>query len=132
MTIDAVEVTEPMDDARDHLLEQDKRQRAEAVIAAICEDAERLKRHEVDEAIRKLEARDDITDSQRDAVEAMAEGIVAHLLAVPTKNLREATAENDWSTIDTALRLFDPELGTDSGRGQASDADALEVASDDG
>jgi glutamyl-tRNA reductase len=33
------------------------------------------------------------------------------LLAAPTKSLRDAAAEDDWNTIQTALSLFDPEFG---------------------
>lgn len=132
MTTDVVEIVEPMSGAKsDYLLKQDKRQRTEDVVAAIYKDAEYLKRQEVDEANRKLEAHGDITDNHRDTVEAMAEIIAAQILAVPTKSLREAAAKDDWSTIDAALRLFDPEFGTGDGEARASDLDTSEVASDD-
>jgi glutamyl-tRNA reductase len=132
MTTDVVRVIEPVNDAEsDYLLEQDKRQCTEAVIAAIYKDAEHFKRQEVNEAIHKLEVGGDITDSQRDAVEAMAETIIAQILSVPTKTLRETVAKDDWSTIDTALRLFGPEFKTGDREAWASDSDVPEVANDD-
>jgi glutamyl-tRNA reductase len=132
MTTDVVRVIESMSDAQsDHLLSEDKRQRTEAVITAIYRDAEHLKQQEVNEAIHKLEVCGDITDSQRDAVEAMAETIVAQILSVPTKSLREAVAEDDWPAIDTALRLFGPEFETGDREARASDSNVPEVANDD-
>ncbi|MEF8856210.1 MAG: glutamyl-tRNA reductase, partial [Haloplanus sp.] len=35
------------------------------------------------------------------------------LLAAPTKSLRDAAADDDWTTIQTALGLFDPQFGAD-------------------
>jgi len=45
----------------------------------------------------------------------MADSLVNQLLAPPTKSLREAAAEDDWSTIHTALQLFDPDFGANDG-----------------
>jgi len=38
--------------------------------------------------------------------------LVGQLLAAPTRSLRDAAGEDDWETIRTALRLFDPEFDT--------------------
>jgi glutamyl-tRNA reductase len=40
----------------------------------------------------------------------MADSIVSQLLAAPTNSLRDAAEEDDWSTIHTALQLFDPSV----------------------
>ncbi|MCU4974730.1 glutamyl-tRNA reductase [Halobacteria archaeon AArc-m2/3/4] len=98
------------------LLDQYKRTRADEVIAAMYESAERVKQREVETAISRLEANQggELTDGQREIVESMADALVSQLLAPPTKSLREAAAEDDWGTINTALQLFDPEFGPES------------------
>jgi glutamyl-tRNA reductase len=100
-----------IDEEFDRLLEQYKRRRADDVIAAMYEGAELVKRREVDEAVRKLEEHGELTDEQREVVESLADSLIGQLLAAPTKSLREAAAEDDWTTINTALQLFDPEFG---------------------
>ena len=88
------------------LLSQYKRERADEVISAMYEGAERIEAQELEETFGKL----DLTDEQEAAVEAMADSLVSQLLAAPTNSLRDAAEEDDWSTIHTALRLFDPDL----------------------
>jgi glutamyl-tRNA reductase len=44
----------------------------------------------------------------------MADSIVSQLLAAPTSSLRDAAEDDDWSTIQTALELFDPNFGPES------------------
>ena len=92
-----------VDSEFDHLLTQYKRKRAERVISAIHETAERVKTTEVDTAMAKGE----FDESQREAVESMADTIVSQLLAAPTESLRDAGEKGDWSTIQTAVELFD-------------------------
>jgi glutamyl-tRNA reductase len=94
----------------DRLLEQFKRSRADSAIAAMYEGAERTKERELREALAKLDARGELSDGQREAVESLADALVSQLLAAPTKSLREAAADDDWETIVTALRLFNPEF----------------------
>ena len=38
----------------------------------------------------------------------MADSIVGQILAPPTDSLRDAAEDDDWSTIHTAIQLFDP------------------------
>jgi glutamyl-tRNA reductase len=97
----------------DHLLERFKRKRADEVIAAMHESADRVKRRELERALRKMEADGGLTEDQREVVESLADSLVSQLLAAPTKSLRDAAAEDDWTTIATALQLFDPEFGSD-------------------
>lgn len=94
----------------ENLLEQLKRSRADDVIAAMYESAEAIKGREVRKALDRMEGEEDITPEQRRAVEDLADSLVNQLLAAPTRSLRDAAAEDDWETIDTALRLFDPEF----------------------
>ncbi|MFB6140429.1 MAG: glutamyl-tRNA reductase [Halosimplex sp.] len=103
----ATAVEEMIDVEFDRLLSQYKRKRADRVISAMYESAERVKAEEVERAVGEA----DLDEDQREVVEAMADAIVNQLLAAPTRSLRDAAEEDDWSTINTALRLFDPEFG---------------------
>jgi glutamyl-tRNA reductase len=107
----AAEVEAMIDEEFDHLMAQYKRKRADQVIAAMYEGAERVKAKEVRTAISKLEAEGELTDEQRTVVESMADALVSQLLAAPTQSLRDAAEEDDWTTIHTALQLFDPHTG---------------------
>ncbi|ARS90345.1 glutamyl-tRNA reductase [Natrarchaeobaculum aegyptiacum] len=137
---DAAREVEAMIDYEYALLcDQYKRARADEVIAAMYESAERLKRRELETAFSRLESAEsaDFTDEQREVVTSMADALVSHLLAPPTKSLREAAAEDDWSTINTALQLFDPELDEEDASMRVQDEEsrrdrqALTVESDD-
>jgi glutamyl-tRNA reductase len=108
----AEEVAAMIDAELERLLAQFKRKRADEVIAAMYEGAEQVKERELSTAISQLEAGGGLTGDQREAVESLADALVGQLLAAPTKSLREAAEEDDWETINTALRLFDPEFET--------------------
>jgi glutamyl-tRNA reductase len=119
----AREVEAMVDEALEHLLTQYKRKRADRVISAMYESAERIKAQEVETAVEKLDL-----DAEGEAVvDAMADAIVSQLLAAPTSSLRDAAAEDDWTTIHTALQLFDPsDLASDADAGAfPDDADAI-------
>ena len=103
----AATVEEMIDVEFERLLGQYKRKRADTVISAMYESAERVKASELDTAFAKA----DFDDDQREVVESMADAVVNQLLAAPTKSLRDAAEEDDWSTINTALQLFDPDFG---------------------
>ncbi|WP_210424896.1 glutamyl-tRNA reductase [Halorussus halobius] len=112
----AAESVETMIDREfDRLLEGYKRKRADEVVSAMYESAERVKERELSEALSKLDAHGDLSEDQREVVASMADALVSQLLAPPTKSLRDAAAEDDWTTINTALRLFDPEFGDEDG-----------------
>ncbi|WP_049997387.1 glutamyl-tRNA reductase [Halococcus sediminicola] len=105
---EAAERVEAMIDREfDNLLARYKRQRADAVIAAMYENAERMKERELSRALSKLDT-DGLTDDQHAVVESLADTLVSQLLAAPTKSLRDAAEADDWTTINSALRLFDP------------------------
>ncbi|WP_332899864.1 glutamyl-tRNA reductase [Haladaptatus sp. CMSO5] len=109
----AQRVSEMIDREFDHLLAQYKRKRADRVIAAMYESADHLKTRELQTAFSQLEATGDLTDEQREVVESLANSLVGQLLAAPTKSLRDAAEEDDWTTINTALQLFNPEFGAE-------------------
>jgi glutamyl-tRNA reductase len=109
----AARVEAMIDTEFEHLMERFKRNRADEAISAMYESAERTKREELETAFRKLEAQGELTADQRETVAAMADALVNQLLSAPTKSLREAAAEDDWTTIHTAMQLFDPEFGGD-------------------
>lgn len=106
-------VTAIIDEEFARLVEQFKRQRADEVIAAIYESADRIKRRELQTVLSKLDARGDLDADQREIVEAFAESLVSQLLSAPTRALRDAAEDDDWSTIATAIRLFDPDFDTE-------------------
>ncbi|MEF8757257.1 MAG: glutamyl-tRNA reductase [Halobacteriales archaeon] len=119
---DAVAAVEAIVEAEEaHLRERFKRKRADQAIATMYESADRIKARELRTALSKLEEHGDLTDEQREAVESLADAVVGQLLAAPTKALRDAAAEDDWTTINTALQLFDPDFGDER---VPSDADS--------
>ncbi|WP_049984978.1 glutamyl-tRNA reductase [Halobellus rufus] len=125
----AAEEVEAMIDAEfDRLLDAYKRRQADAAISTMYEAAEQVKAREVDTALTRLESQGELTDEQRETVEAMADALVGQLLSVPTKSLRDAAIEDDWSTIQTAMALFDPDFGSSrssvSGQRESAPANA--------
>jgi glutamyl-tRNA reductase len=110
----AAEAVERMiDEEFDRLMETRKRKRADDAIGAMYESAERLKERELEEALSRLEAQGDLTEDQRETVASLADALVGQLLAAPTRSLRDAAAEDDWATIQTAMTLFDPDFEAD-------------------
>lgn len=108
---EAAETVESMIDREfEHLQHQHKRKRADEVIASMYESADQLKRREMETALSRLEANGDFSPAQRDIVESLADALISHLLAAPTRSLREAAANDDWTTINSALRLFNPDF----------------------
>ncbi|GAD53572.1 glutamyl-tRNA reductase [Halarchaeum acidiphilum MH1-52-1] len=113
----AIAVESIIDEEFERLLSQYKRKRADAVIAQMYESAERTKDREVATALSRLDAAadDGVSEAEREVVESLADALVSQLLAAPTRSLREAAGEDDWETIATAIRLFDPDFdGTES------------------
>jgi glutamyl-tRNA reductase len=105
----AAETVEAMiDEEFDHLMAQYKRKRADQVIAAMYEGAERIKARELRTAVSKLETEGNVSEAEREILESMADALVGQLLSAPTESLREAAENDDWSTIRTALELFGP------------------------
>ena len=106
----AREVEAMIDEEFDRLLALFKRKRADEAISTMYESAERVKNREVGTAFAKLDAHGELTDYQREVIESLADSLVGQLLSAPTKSLREAAAEDDWTTIQTAMQLFNPEF----------------------
>jgi glutamyl-tRNA reductase len=128
---EAARAVEEMIDAEfDRLLDSYKRKRADEAISAMYEAAEQVKQREVDTALSKLEAQGGLTDDQRETVVALADALVGQMLSAPTKSLRDAAAEDDWSTIQTAMTLFDPEFGGDASTYGASASPAPDAPDD--
>ncbi|MDZ7701920.1 MAG: glutamyl-tRNA reductase [Halobacteriales archaeon] len=108
---EAAEAVEAIvDEEFDLLIDQYKRRRADAVIRGMYQGAERVKERELETALARLDAEEALDDAEREVVEELADALVAQLLAVPTKSLREAAAEDDWETVASAIQLFDPAL----------------------
>ncbi|WP_411964324.1 glutamyl-tRNA reductase [Haloferax sp. YSMS24] len=104
----AEQVEAMIDEEFDRLLAAYKRKRADEAISSMYEAAEHVKRREVSTALSKLEAQGDLTDEQRETVESLADALIGQLLSAPTKSLRDAAGDDDWTTIQTAMQLFDP------------------------
>jgi glutamyl-tRNA reductase len=108
----AREVEAIVDEEFDLLLDQYKRQRADAVISGMYRGAERIKEAELRRTLDRL---DGLDSQEEEVVESFADSLVSQILAVPTKSLRDAAGEDDWETITTAIDLFDPTGGADTG-----------------
>jgi glutamyl-tRNA reductase len=107
----AREVGAIVEEEFDLLLDQYKRQRADAVISGMYRGAERIKEAELRRALDRLDG----LDAEDEAViESLADSLVSQILAVPTESLRNAAADDDWETITTAIELFDPTGGADT------------------
>ncbi len=109
----ATQVEDIVEEEFDRLLTQYKRKRADQVISAMYESAERIKARELEETFEKL----DLDEESEAVVESMADTLVSQLLAPPTNSLRDAAQADDWTTIHTALRLFNPNLDDESASG---------------
>ncbi|MBP1988299.1 glutamyl-tRNA reductase [Halolamina salifodinae] len=120
----ARQVEAMIDAEHERLLSSFKRARADEAIRGMYEGAERMKAREIDRALTKLEAQGGLNEDQRETVEALADSLVSQLLAPPTQSLREAAGEDDWTTIRTAMQLFDPTF-------DATEADSAAEAADE-
>jgi glutamyl-tRNA reductase len=80
----------------------------DAARARIRERASEVRDREVETALAKLDARGDLPEDDREAVERLADRLVARLLAAPERGLRAAAEGNDHDpeTVATALSLF--------------------------
>lgn len=108
---EAAEAVEAIvDEEFDLLMDQYKRNRADAVIAGMYQGAERMKEREVSRALAQLEQHSDLSQDARDVIDQLGDALVNQLLAVPTQSLRDAAADDDWETISTAIELFDPDV----------------------
>ncbi|ELZ51191.1 glutamyl-tRNA reductase [Halorubrum distributum JCM 9100] len=122
---EARKVESIIDEELDRILRAYKRKRADDAISAMYAGADQVKARELDRAMSKLEAQGGLTDEQRETVEDLADALVGQLLAAPTRSLRDAAGEDDWETIRTALRLFDPEFTAEADGPEETDiADA--------
>lgn len=109
---EAANVAEAMvDNAVENLRNDLKRKQADDVIATMYASADSIKERELAEAKSRMNAGEHPTET---VLEDFADAIVGHLLAAPTKSLRDAAAADDWETIQTALRIFDPEFSVGS------------------
>jgi glutamyl-tRNA reductase len=76
-----------------------------AVRAAIHIHGERIKQRELQQALGKLNADGELSDTQRRIVEEMATAILDELLSTPDAVL---AAADDPETLQTVVELFDP------------------------
>lgn len=97
--------TDIVNSERIDLDRQLKRKQADAVIAAMYEGAESIKQRELERARTRLAE----SDSAPDAILSdFADALVGQIFAAPTRSLRDAAEADEWETIQTALRIYDP------------------------
>ncbi len=88
------------------LKKQYKRQQADAIISALYSKVEQIREKEREEAINKLMARHTIGDIEREVLDDMTHSFANHILAEPTKILRNAAEHDDERFLDTVAELF--------------------------
>jgi glutamyl-tRNA reductase len=119
-----------VDDEFERLLRSYKRERADEAIGAMYEGADRMKRAELSRLRSRLdEGEGEMTDEQHEAIEAFADSLVNQLLAPPTESLKAAAEADDWTTIQTAMGLFDPTVDRPSVDASPESGDAETGAS---
>ena len=74
----------------------------DAALARIRERGERVAESEAEQALARLRARGELSEQEKEAVEALAERLADRLLAVPVAGLQET----DGETAEVALELF--------------------------
>lgn len=72
-------------------------------IAKIRQQAESIRRKELQRALQRLNAEGELTDEQQAAVEALTERLVDQLLAVPRQRLNAVADEEEAETV---IELF--------------------------
>jgi glutamyl-tRNA reductase len=76
----------------------------------IRENARAVRDRQVETALARLDGRDDVSEAERAAVERLADRLVARLISVPERALREGEAADgesvDDETVETAVELF--------------------------
>ncbi|WP_459192151.1 glutamyl-tRNA reductase [Halosimplex sp. J119] len=85
----------------------------DAAAAHIRDRATAIRDREVETALAKLDAHGDLSAEDREAVAALADRLVARLIAVPAEGLQAAAAEeggdgdrSGHAAAETALELF--------------------------
>ncbi|QLH78052.1 hypothetical protein HZS55_12410 [Halosimplex rubrum] len=82
----------------------------ETALTSIRERGAAVRDREVETALAKLDARGSLSAADREAVEVLADRVVARLLSAPERSLRTAAdggdGEHDPETVETALALF--------------------------
>jgi glutamyl-tRNA reductase len=113
---EAIEDVEHLiDTAFEELLTQYKRDRADAVVSRMRQGAAHMKREQLQHAYDRLDACDsDLSNEQREIIGDLADALVNQLLAAPTESLRDAAETDDWTTLHTAIQLFDPAENTNN------------------
>lgn len=84
-----------------------KRARAEAVISAMRAGADQIKSTELERAKVRLE---DGESPPAEVLEDLADALTNAIMAPPTRALRDAAEDDDWTTIASAIHIFDPDL----------------------
>lgn len=104
---EAEAVEEMIDEELEVLHRRFKQARAETVIGAMRAGADRIKAAEIERAKMRLEAGE---SPPEEVIEDLADALVNSIMAPPTQALRDAAEDDDWTTIASAIHIFDPDL----------------------
>ncbi|MFB6110552.1 MAG: glutamyl-tRNA reductase [Halodesulfurarchaeum sp.] len=89
-------------------LERDlKKREAEAMLSAIYEQAEQLRRSEVKRAADRLDRNGGLTEHEQAVLEDLGSALVNKLLSTPTQSIKEAAVSEDYETLRTVADVFE-------------------------
>ncbi|MFB6267602.1 MAG: glutamyl-tRNA reductase [Halodesulfurarchaeum sp.] len=98
----------------DRLKQELKEQRAEEMLSHIYEQAERLRRAEVERATQRLKSNGGLSEHEQEILEDMSSALVNKLLSTPTQSIKEAAVSEDYETLHAVAEVF--ELSRPEGR----------------
>jgi glutamyl-tRNA reductase len=88
------------------LINQYKRQKADALLSELYSQVYTLRKQEMDRAVNRLGAYHTIGDVECKVLDDLTRAIANKVLAEPTKVLRNAAEYNDEDFLDSACKLF--------------------------
>lgn len=78
----------------------------EQALGALSARGAEVQAEQLERALSRLRAEDDLSDEQVAAVEQLSERLVDRLLSVPEESLRAADNRGDQQRIEVAMELF--------------------------
>lgn len=103
---EAKKVETIIDEEYKMLINQYKRQKADALLSELYSQIYTLRKHEMDRAVNRLGAYHTIGDVECEVLDDLTRAIANKVLAEPTKVLRNAAEYNDEAFLDSACKLF--------------------------
>ncbi len=88
-----------------------KERRAEEMLSHIYEQAERLRRAEVERAANRMKSNGGLTEHEQEILEDMSSALVNKLLSTPTQSIKEAAVSEDYETLHAVADVFELSKG---------------------